>query len=170
MNDDCPDSSEFSVPPWFYSDLEMQVEDSSLQEIFAHWRSLKGDGTLPLASKIDPIDLRAHLGNLFMVRVENGGEEFVYSLIGTKIAETLTRDSTGRRVEETFPQDHPILALYRLITRERRPVRTHGQLNWVDKDYKRFESVMLPLADDDGTVIKILGAALYFTDAGRSSS
>jgi hypothetical protein len=162
MRPDFSESSRFDVPPWFYADLEMQVQDPDLQEIVAHWEALRDGDALPNAALIDPLNLRKHLGNLFMVRVGEEGQEFVYSLIGTRIAEILARDSTGLRVEQTFPEGHPALDLYRLIYRERRPVRTHGRLNWVNKDYKSFESVMLPLVDDTGQVVKMLGAALYF--------
>ncbi|WPZ33744.1 PAS domain-containing protein [Thalassobaculum sp. OXR-137] len=122
---------------------------------------MKDGAGLPKASRIDPLDLRPHLPDLFMVRVAGDGQEFTYSLIGTRITEILDRDATGRTVADTFPADHPIVEIYRLICRRRIPVRTHGQVSWVDKEYKSFESVMMPLTDDEGTVIKILGAAVY---------
>ncbi|MCR9072524.1 MAG: PAS domain-containing protein [Alphaproteobacteria bacterium] len=134
MHSDVPKSSTFDVPPWFYADMEMGVQDQDLRDVLAYWENLKEGQALPNASLVDPLDLRKHLGNLFMVRVGQNGEEFVYSLIGTTIAEVLDRDSTGRRVEETFPKGHPIADIYRLIYKQRRPVRTHGQLNWVNKD------------------------------------
>lgn len=138
------------------------VSHPTLRDVLTHWVSLKDGADLPLASRIDPMDLRLHLRDLFMVRVGRDGQDFTYSLIGTRITDILDRDMTGRRVEETFPPGHPVIEVYRLIYRRRMPVRTHGQVSWVDKDYKRFESLMLPLADEAGTVIKILGAAVYY--------
>ena len=157
-------TSGFDVPPWFYADLSAAVCHPTLRDLLQHWESLKDGGDLPKASRIDPLNLRPHLGDLFMVRVDHAGQTFTYSLIGTRITDILDRDTTGRRVEETFPAGHPVLDVYKLIYQRRVPVRTHGQLNWVDKDYKRFESLMMPLVDDAGTVIKILGAAIYFSD------
>lgn len=165
MSSDRLVTSDFDLPPWFYADLTATVCNRTLKDVLAHWESLKDGADLPKASRIDPFDLRPHLGDLFMVRVGNQGQDFIYSLIGTRITGVLDRDTTGQRVEDTFPEDHPILSIYRLIHDRRIPVRTHGQLSWVHKDYKRFESVMMPLVDDEGTVIKILGAAVYFSDA-----
>ena len=162
MTADPGQTSCLDLPPWFYADPTAAVRDRTLQEVLAHWESLKEGADLPLASRIDPMDLRPYLKDLFMVRVAEGGEGFTYSLIGTRITDILDRDMTGRRVEETFPDGHPVLDVYRLIYRQRIPVRTHGQVSWINKDYKRFESLMLPLADENGEVIKILGAAVYF--------
>lgn len=164
MTSDPGPTSGLDLPPWFYVDPTAAVRHQTLQEVMAHWASLKDGADLPLASRIDPMDLRPHLRDLFMVRVGKDGQDFTYSLIGTRITDILDRDMTGRKVEETFPPGHPVLDVYRLIHRARRPVRTHGQVSWVDKEYKRFESVMMPLADRDGAVIKILGAAVYFAD------
>ena len=163
MTSDSGPATGLDRPPWFHVDPTAAVRHPTLRDMRTHWESLKDGAELPLASRIDPLDMRRHLGDLFMVRVDNEGRDFTYSLIGTRITEILDRDMTGRRVEDTFPPGHPVLEVYRMIHRRRIPVRTHGQVSWIGKDYKRFESLMLPLTDPAGTVIKILGAAVYFT-------
>lgn len=149
------------VPPWFYADLTVDLQHPKLRALKLHWEDRKAGADLPHVDAIDPIDLQDHLGHLFMIRVDPGKSEYTYSLIGTTITEILGRDSTGMRVQDTFPDGHPIVEMYDYVCRNRVPIRTHGQLNWVDKDYKRFESVMLPLTDDDGAIVKILGEAIY---------
>jgi hypothetical protein len=150
--------------PWYFVDLTMAIEDARLVVVHRHWQSLREGANLPAATRFDPLDLAPQLGLLFMVRVEHAGDGdpvLRYSLIGTQLVEALGRDTTGRTVAETFPPDHPVDRVYRHLLAARVPVRTHGRLDWVDKAYRRFESILLPLAGPDGRIAKVLGAAAY---------
>lgn len=157
---------DFDYPPWFYVDLDAKVEHPMLRDLRDHLDSLKGKGRLPNQSTFDPLKIPSHFGNLFMIKVEGDCEVFTYSLIGTRITEALGRDATGKRVEDTFPEDHPILAYYRHISKAQIPARTYGQVEWVDKQFKDFESLMVPLLDDEGRVVKIVGEAIYTGSEG----
>lgn len=156
----------FDRPPWYFVDAEMAIVDEQLRTVYRHWQSLGNGADVPSADRFDPLDLIRVLGQLFIVRVEpgdGGRDEAVlrYTLIGTRLVETLGRDATGKVVTDTFPPDHPVGRVYRHLIANRIPVRTHGRLDWVDKDYRQFESVLLPLADPGGRISKVLGAAVY---------
>ena len=159
-------TEEFDNPPWYFADLSMAIEDDRLAEIYRHWQSIAVAGEVPPVDRFDPLDLARHLGQLFIVRVEPGGvasdEPLLrYTLIGTRLVEALGRDTTGLPVADTFPSGHPVARVYRHLLEHRVPVRTHGRLDWVDKDYRRFESILLPLAGPDGRIVKVLGGAVY---------
>lgn len=158
-------TSPFDRPPWYYADFELQIQDQRLVAIHRHWIGLPKVGDLPAAAGFDPLDLVPHLGDLFMVRVEEdpaaAEPALRYTLIGTRLVDTLGRDATGQLVRDTFPADHPVGAVYRRVLAERVAVRTHGRLDWVDKGYRGFESLLLPLAGPDGRIVKIAGAAVY---------
>jgi len=159
-------TAEFDRPPWYFVDFAMAIADDRLKDIYSHWQSIGEEGDVPRVDRFDPLDLIRHLGQLFIVRVEAGGagdaEALLrYTLIGTKLVDVLGRDATGAVVDETFPADHPVGQVYRYLLIHRVPARTHGRLDWVDKEYRRFESVLLPLAEADGRISKILGAAVY---------
>ncbi len=145
----------------------MAIEDDGLQDVYRHWQSLRGsEGDVPAVGRFDPLDLVRHLGHLFIVKVETGGDGsdeplLRYTLIGTRLVEALGRDATGKMVADTFLPDHPAVGVYRHLLRHRIAARTHGRLDWMDKDYRRFESILLPLADADGRIAKVLGAAVY---------
>ncbi len=142
----------------------MQIADPDLADIYIHWLSIRRTGDVPAATDFDPLDVVRHLGILFMVRVENPGDAeplLRYSLIGTRLVEVLGRDTTGKVVGETFPDGHPVVLVYRHAIAHRLPVRAFGRLDWVGKEYRRFESVLLPLADAEGRIAKFLGAAAY---------
>jgi len=152
-------------PPWYFADFDLKIVDPRLVRIHSHWNVLRDGDALPAAGRFDPLDLVPHLGDLFIVRVEPdpaGGEPVLrYTLIGTRLVDALGRDVTGQRVADTFPQDHPVMAVYRCLLRQRIAVRTHGRLEWMDKAHRTFESILLPLAGADGSVVKIVGAAVY---------
>lgn len=159
-------ASPFDRPPAFFVDLDLRIADPRLADVHGHWNSLRTGAGPALVERFDPLDLARHLGDLFVVRVdwpEPPASEPVlrYTLIGTRLVEALGRDSTGLTVSDTFPPAHPVNDLYRHLIARRIPVRTHGRLDWLNRDYRRFESVLLPLVDTGGRVAKIIGAAVY---------
>lgn len=48
------------------------------------------------------------------------------------------------------------------------PVRVFGVVDWLDKGHKRYETVILPLADDGKTVNRFVGAMVFGSAAGRA--
>lgn len=150
----------------------MQIVNERLVGIYNHWRFVRATDDIPAVDRWDPLDLVQHLGHLFVVRVEPSGPDDVapdlrYTLIGTYLVDVLGRDTTGQLVRDTFPDGHPVSSVYHRAIALRRPVRTHGRLDWVDKKYRRFESILLPLVGRDGAIAKFAGAAVYET-MGRS--
>ena len=159
----------FDRPPWFSADLDLGISDPRLVDLYRHWQGLRGDDDVPRVELFDPLDLTRLLGDLFVVRVEDDGlgepagrQPVVrYTLIGTRLVEALGRDSTGQIVGDTFLPDHPVTDLYRHIIARRAPIRTYGRMDWVQKSFRGFESIMLPLAGADGGIVKIIGGAVY---------
>lgn len=158
--------SPFDRFPWYFVDFEMRISDPRLVELHRYWLSLGEAGELPGAERFDPLDLPRLLGDLFVVRVERDPHEpatvtLRYSLIGTRLVEALGRDATGRTVAETYPSEHPVNGVYQYMIERRAPVRAHGRLDWVGKDYRRFEGIVMPLGDAEGRVAKFVGASVY---------
>lgn len=154
----------FDRPPWYFVDFDLRIVDPRLVRIHRHWSGLREGDAPPAAERFDPLDLVPYLGDLFIVRVEpvpDGEPLLRYTLIGTRLVDTLGRDATGQRVADTFPQNHPVMEVYRCLLRQRVAVRTHGRLEWMNKAHRAFESILLPLASADGSVVKIVGAAVY---------
>jgi hypothetical protein len=158
-------ASSLDRPPWYFADFDLRIEDPALVRIHGYWGSLRVGHELPPVDRFDPLDLVPHLGDLFIVRVDPrpAGSEPVlrYTLIGTRLVETLGRDATGQVVQDTFPAGHPVAEVYRRLLQRRVAVRTHGRLDWVNKDYRSFESILLPLVGPDGGIVKVVGAAVY---------
>jgi hypothetical protein len=91
--------------------------------------------------------------------------DFRMRLIGSTIVETLGRDSTGKLLSELKPGDvnwwrfcHD---LYSEIARRAVIARARGNLRMVGRDFRSFDSVLLPLDAGDGTVGMILAEQIF---------
>ena len=132
-------------------------------ELKAYWDRKRGARAMPLRSDIDPLELRRHLGSLVLIDVLPGMTDFRMRLIGTRIVETYGRDSTGKLLSSLKPIDPEWWrfcdGLYRAVAGRAVIARARGNLRMVGRDFRRFDSVLLPL--DAGTVGKILAEQLF---------
>lgn len=146
-------------------DWALALESPALRDLHARWSDRCREGRLPGRSDFDPVEMRDLLGILFLLKAEPDGDDFRYSLIGSGITDHTGRDNTGRTVGEVFG---PVgLELYSRVRDSGRPVRVHGVVDWVGKDHKRYETVILPLADDGKTVNRFIGAMVFGSTVGR---
>lgn len=141
-------------------------------DLKAYWDQKRGARAMPMRADIDPLDLRKHLGSLILIDVLPGATDFRMRLIGSTIVEALGRDSTGKLLSSLMPADvnwwrfcHD---LYSEIARHAVIARARGNLRMVGRDFRRFDSVLLPLDAGDGTVGMILAEQIFDSiDAGR---
>ena len=106
---------------------------------------------MPLRAAVDPAELKAHLGTLFIVEPLPGLEDFRYRLMGSKLVQMQGRDFTRRTVREAFAGldqalMQSIIAVYKKVLREAAPIRVRATLAWVAKEYIQFDSPHLPLS------------------------
>lgn len=140
-------------------DWSVALESPLLQGLYEVWQSKARDGALPGRQDFDPVDMIRFLGAVFLLEHDPDVDDFRYTLIGTEITQHVGRDNTGRTVGEVFGSTG--LELYRQVRDTARPVRVHGVVDWVGKDHKAFESVILPLADDGRTVNRFIGGMVF---------
>ncbi len=120
---------------------------------------------MPMRADIDPLDLRGHLGSLVLIDVLPGLADFRMRLIGSKIVEAYGRDSTGKLLSALKPADPPWWRfcddLYRTIAKRAVIARARGNLQMVGRDFRTFDSVLMPLDGGDGSVGMILAEQLF---------
>jgi hypothetical protein len=128
-----------------------------LRALAAYWRDQSSDGSLPGQTAIDPQAMRAWLGHLLLVDVIAGGEEFVYRVYGSGVADTFGRDMTGHSPRE-FPAHHVdiIQGPYRDAVAGRVPRFTAHILSIRERKFAAWERVILPIANLSGTVDQLL--------------
>jgi hypothetical protein len=149
-------------PCFFDIDLDLRFNHPQLDEFVRYWESKRRDGRLPRRADIDPVELKPFLGNIFMLDVVGEPRRFRYRLVGTKIVDYVARDSTGKFQEEAYSpaQAAENNAMYRWICKNKQPLRNYGVINWVRREFLKYEIANMPLAADGETVNIILGCML----------
>lgn len=132
-----------------------------LARLLNYWRGLWQGESLPSATAIDPTDMRFILGNVMLVDVIDGGADFAYRLYGSKIAASVGRDITGRRVSSLAADFGEHLALYfgatfHAVLLRREPLYTEHMAASPDSPVERWQRLILPLTAADGTIMRLL--------------
>jgi hypothetical protein len=139
------------------------AEAPEIQQLVAYWNACRGERFAPSRADINPAAIRRILPCLSMIDVIDGGHDFRFRLLGTRIVEGLGRDSTGRYFGDVYGGQPEVMQRMRermqRVMRLKQPQYTRGKCYWQpDRGYKRFEDVNLPLSSDGRHVDIILGA------------
>lgn len=157
--------------PGIRATLNPDLSDSPpLASFFAYWSSKRRGDDIPERAAIDPIELKAHLGNLLIVEPTDGGTDFRYRLVGTKITEINGRDYTGWTVRQVFApsgdkQSEQAVRAYQLVANRHLPVRVAGGVLWARKEYITFDSILLPIWSSERNETWVI-AKLVLAEAG----
>jgi hypothetical protein len=148
---------------WVNIDPTLAFADPSLGDLLAYWHRKRGSRRMPARADIDPLELKRHLGSLCLIDVFHAPLRMRYRLIGTKIVETMGRDSTGKFYDELYSR--PLLAdierSFEWIATNRAPLRSFGDAFYADRLFYAYEIVNLPLSDDGETVNMVLGKLVF---------
>lgn len=139
-----------------------------VQELHALWQGMRGGRSMPARRDFDPAEARSLLPHLMLIDVLPDAprrRRFRVRLHGTAQVEYQGVDWTGSHPHDKTDEasadrfcdigDH--------IVSRREVWMSTGDLYWMsNKPYSRFETIMLPLSDDDETVNMILGLTIFF--------
>lgn len=139
-----------------------QIEDPDFVRLYEYWNRLRGERFAPPRSDLDPMDIKAVLGDVLLIDVQQEPLRFLFRLHGTNLAERAGYDMTGRYVDE-LPHDenrHWLVARYMSLLTNREP--EYGQHDRIVGDRRwRYEVLWLPLSNDGADVDQLLGALRY---------
>lgn len=160
-------ASAFPLADYAYQD---RPAAAAILRLFGYWQAQRGQRFAPRRADIDPAAIVPLLPDIVLYDVIDGGRDFRFRLIGTRIVEGLGRDSTGCLVSERYAAQPTMRQ--RMLDRLQRvailqqPVFGRGRIHWLpDRAHKRFEHVELPLSNDGATVDIILGALIILRAA-----
>jgi hypothetical protein len=144
---------------YFDVDAELRFESPRLVDFVRYWETKRRGDRLPARADIDALEMKRFLGDVFMIDVVGAPPRFRYRLVGVNIVRDVGRDSTGRFQDEIYPPEQAAenAAHYRWICEHRRPTRNYGVINWVGRNFLRYEIANVPLARDGATVDIIMG-------------
>lgn len=145
-------------------------DNRSFADLYSYWLYKKNGRELALRRDFDPLELKAHLGSLFIAEPIEDGRNFRYRLIGTGLTEVHGRDFTGKSVLDLLGSVDPdagksIVAAYRKVLRDKVALRAQGRVVWAGKEFISFDSLHLPLSSDGSRADIVLGKLIFVNRA-----
>lgn len=146
-----------------------QLRSEPARHVLAHWSSLADGARLPGYRQVDPADLRPALGYVLLLDVLEDGWDFRYRLFGSTISSVSGFDLTGKLLSE-----HPAsayvaefsIAVGRAATRRRQPIYSLRHPVGA-QDTSLWEQLVLPLADENGHVVRLMVVATPLDRDGK---
>lgn len=133
----------------------------------AFWEAGCQGGAPPPRSHLDPLKLpSADLGWIVLSERESP-ERYRYRLFGSRLARLVGRDLTGQRIDRLSMDGsaQPFIEMLEAVVADQTPIYLHGSLYWEGKEYRTFQQVTVPFADDTGaprylcTLVHVLNPA-----------
>jgi hypothetical protein len=137
--------------------------------VHAYWNARRDGCPMPKRSEMRPSALKAHLGWLSILEALPDYRDFRYRLIGSRVTQYFGGDSTGHTLREIYgltpvkpERVDDLVALHRLVCTNALPMRLRGAAGvWGGRTHPKYDSLYLPLADDDGAAIFVLMAFTF---------
>lgn len=140
-----------------------RIAHESLSRLLADWSAVAARGRLPRRADFSPESLRYILGNLILFDIEPGAEQsakprYRYRLFGSNFTFQRGYDLTGRYLDDLSEPNSRERWLYgfRRMTKEATPLYTRLRSRELSGVRLEVEALTLPLADDQGRVVKLL--------------
>jgi len=134
-----------------------------LAVIHSYWQSKRNGRRMPSRADIVPAELTLHLPQILLADVLDGGRDFRYRLLGTRLTRYFPEGATGKTFTEALAPFGSLtvsgtISVYRTIVNERQSALIKGPGEYYHQEAKTFEAVLMPLSNDDLTVTMIFGA------------
>ena len=144
-------------------DPSLAFERPELKSLLDTWEAIRKGRRMPARTDLNLFDLKAHLGNLFLVDVEREPLRFRYRLVGTKITEIVKRDVTGRYFEDIYAGRllNSMIEVQSWVVNERAPLRVFSRTGHSRNLVYVYDGLLLPLSADGETVNMVLGKLLF---------
>lgn len=142
------------------------AHDERLLALFHLWQRKRAARQIPARSDFDHADLAPWFGNLILLDVIDGGEDYRYRLFGITLAREAGFDMTGKLLSEyPIPSRLPhFFAVFAEIIRN--PAPALSEHDPAVPNVRRRRRLILPLGKDGRTVDKIM-TANYAVDIVR---
>lgn len=143
------------------------VRGLRLQRLLQYWHQQRGNRMMPARADIDPLHIPWMLSNLSLLEVHRdkaGTLRYRFRLVGTRVAQRLRYDMTGKWLDELHePQyrNHLNDSYIDVVTKRLPLVERLDMV--IDNRLRDYEIVRLPLGNDGETVDMII-LAVEFSD------
>ena len=140
------------------------IQTTELRRLLQLWHDLKGERLLPRRADLDPTGIAYCLGNIALVEIEPSFRPR-YRLVGTRLADLLGEDPTGRSVDEMYATGvrNEALAAYRRTVETGEPDYSERTFNLLFLKFGYYR-LLLPFAWRSGGEADLIVAAFFPTD------
>ena len=140
-----------------HQDIEAEaLPNERFREAYRFWLDLKGDRELPHDSQISLTNLPAGKASRYaIIGVEGMPRRYHYRLLGSMVTRAWGEDFSGRYADE-MPNGHEMIERMELCVKSRKPYYSQGPLKYAVFDFRSFEVLVMPFADQDNAVSKLL--------------
>ncbi len=144
-------------------------EGERTQRLFNYWRGLSVNGAVPLRARFDPTEIPEFLRFITLVKPMDDGD-FQIALFGTALRDSIGHEITGKSVfDESIGFDHDINRLVlNNVVQTGACFITLRDCDLSDGSTWRVHGLTLPLANQDGKIVRIATAFIPVEKNGRT--
>jgi len=149
---------------YHFCDPTLAFSHPVYKQFLSLWQSKAGTRAMPAKSELTPRDLKDFLGDIVVChRVAENPSQYVWRLIGTKVAQIVGHNNTGKTFEECASSELTArwIECADLILNGGQPLRFLGRVNLKDREYLDAENLFVPLANDEGRPTFVMGLCRY---------
>lgn len=137
------------------------LQSDYMRALHEYWNAARGAADLPPVSAIDPMLLpRACLPYLSVLEVEQAPFRLRSRLSGTALVAQFGTDFTGRYLDELPGMDAQLTRM-KWCVETRHPYVVEDKLTFAPKDYKLYQTLILPFGDPEAGVQRIVGVFTF---------
>lgn len=136
-----------------------EIECRGVHAFVAYWESLRDGEEIPKVSKFDPMEFPEDLPWAAVCDCLDAGADFQFRLVGTKLVRIFDGDLTGKRLSDN-PRDYVegrLQHIYKTAVETAVPLYVKGRVGNVGgRAGFDSEGCVLPLADENGNVVRLV--------------
>jgi len=162
--------TERAMSPSTYRPLDLDafphVADERLRSLLRHWLDRRGDALVPPRSAIDAAGLRPILARVWICDFLPQERRFRMRLAGEEINRTYGRNITHCYFEDIITPTllDDVMRRYLRVVEEPAILHCSGHIYLASDRSHVGGRLVLPLADDDGAVVHVIGASILQTN------
>jgi len=146
-----------------------KIEEEKLKWLYLYWLRLKAGRFPPPRTRLNPVDLRHLLPNIFIIEVDRQADRFRYRLAGQAVEELVQAKLHGRWLDEAlisplrefFDEAFCATAFGHKVQYRRNTLHLAG------RPYIRYSRILLPLSEGGNEIDHLLGCILIDTKETR---
>ncbi len=143
-----------------------ELSDPVTRYMLRYWMDRKGDRQMPSPDEMNFADFARHSSRITLIGVEPVSQRFTVRLAGEEVIASLGFNPKGRDIlsfNEQLPGLGTLLqGFYAWLLSERCPAAVKGTQDMLDKSYKSYEAVYLPLSSDGERVDRFMDVTVTY--------